>query len=408
MDRGEPIDPEITAAELDDLLLVAPRLHDLERRLPGFNLFRVLRADRGELRHSNMLAWLLSPDESHGFGDRFLRGWLMRVLHATTSEVSAAKADVAPFRAVRVLREWSNLDIVVHVTLDAEEWVVAVENKIESIQSDDQLVRYERRVRESFPNAKLVLVFLTMRDEEPASDAWIPADYGQVRDQIDDCLAERRGTIGDGPRLLIDHYRNAIQEILVTDPALVALARNIYSRHRRAIDFIVAQREDGEALLSEEVAKAMREGAAAARVKPRCSTKGFVRFLPEAWATPKNLAGRAWGAEESAYLLCEIALGGNVPILKIVEGKSPPEWRMQLFEIARASGAGFKVRAKLPEQWMSVYQLKLPPVDTAADPQDAATKIWEACAAHLASEPFARVSKVVEEHLAKLSPPAEP
>ena len=37
-----------------------------------FNLFDVLRNADYEIRHSNVLAWLLDPGRNHGLGDRFL------------------------------------------------------------------------------------------------------------------------------------------------------------------------------------------------------------------------------------------------------------------------------------------------------------------------------------------------
>jgi hypothetical protein len=47
--------------ENDDLL-------ELEATIGRFNIFDALRIDRAEIRHSNFLAWLLTPSESHGQG----------------------------------------------------------------------------------------------------------------------------------------------------------------------------------------------------------------------------------------------------------------------------------------------------------------------------------------------------
>ena len=38
-----------------------------------FNPFDVLRYSDYEIRHSNVLAWLLQPNETHRIGDAFLR-----------------------------------------------------------------------------------------------------------------------------------------------------------------------------------------------------------------------------------------------------------------------------------------------------------------------------------------------
>ena len=50
--------------------------------LRDFNVFRALRIDQFEVRHSNMLGWLLDPHETHGFGSAFLEKFLPVLLNA--------------------------------------------------------------------------------------------------------------------------------------------------------------------------------------------------------------------------------------------------------------------------------------------------------------------------------------
>ncbi|MYK89711.1 MAG: hypothetical protein F4018_16005, partial [Acidobacteria bacterium] len=47
-----------------------------ERQAPRFNVFDILRYSEYEIRHSNVLAWLLEPGETHGLSDKFLRRFL--------------------------------------------------------------------------------------------------------------------------------------------------------------------------------------------------------------------------------------------------------------------------------------------------------------------------------------------
>ena len=44
-----------------------------------FNTFDVLQYANYEIRHSNVLAWLLQPAETHGIGDRFLKWFVCHV-----------------------------------------------------------------------------------------------------------------------------------------------------------------------------------------------------------------------------------------------------------------------------------------------------------------------------------------
>jgi hypothetical protein len=63
---GSRTPEEIQLQQLTDFVVRCPELRELEKLLGKFNLFRVLRFEHGEIRHSNVLAWLLDPAESHG------------------------------------------------------------------------------------------------------------------------------------------------------------------------------------------------------------------------------------------------------------------------------------------------------------------------------------------------------
>jgi len=58
-------------------------LRELESRIGRFNVFEALRIARVEIRHSNFLAWILDPAESHGQGGTFLEAMMMDLLAAT-------------------------------------------------------------------------------------------------------------------------------------------------------------------------------------------------------------------------------------------------------------------------------------------------------------------------------------
>ena len=80
-----PEDVQSVLNDLNSLVVNCPELRELEQLLGAFNLFRILRFEHGEIRHSNILAWLLQPEEAHGLKDLFLRRWLMRLFHESES-----------------------------------------------------------------------------------------------------------------------------------------------------------------------------------------------------------------------------------------------------------------------------------------------------------------------------------
>ena len=104
---------------LDAFLVDNQELEQLSARLGEFNLFDVLRVSGMEIRHSNVLAWLLSPNESHGLGDIFLRRFLSRLLmnhDEADVNISPAQVELMNFSDVEVLRVHEGAD-----TLGVEE-----------------------------------------------------------------------------------------------------------------------------------------------------------------------------------------------------------------------------------------------------------------------------------------------
>ena len=71
-------------AENDDLLT-------LEEQIGRFNIFDALGIARVEIRHSNFLAWLLTPGESHGQSDLFLKAFLMDVLRKAREQAQSRR-----------------------------------------------------------------------------------------------------------------------------------------------------------------------------------------------------------------------------------------------------------------------------------------------------------------------------
>jgi hypothetical protein len=126
-------------AENDDLLT-------LEEQIGRFNIFDALRIARVEIRHSNFLAWLLTPGESHGQDDLFLKALLMDVLRKARHEgaeppISPVELDGADLRGIDVRREWQHIDLV--ISCEEPRFVIAIENKIESGEHGNQLVTYK-------------------------------------------------------------------------------------------------------------------------------------------------------------------------------------------------------------------------------------------------------------------------
>ena len=68
------------------------------------NIFRALKNAAYEIRHSNFLAWILDPDETHNQGSLFLK-LLLDDLGYT---------DFGSLTNISIKREWKNIDILIY------------------------------------------------------------------------------------------------------------------------------------------------------------------------------------------------------------------------------------------------------------------------------------------------------
>lgn len=93
------------------------------------NIFDVLKISKTEIRHSNVLGWLLDPNENHGLEDSFLYGILSKLSIDLDNDV-AIRLLSSDLNTFKVSREWNNIDLFL-VSHECKT-VIAIENKIGS------------------------------------------------------------------------------------------------------------------------------------------------------------------------------------------------------------------------------------------------------------------------------------
>ena len=78
------------ASAIEALLLDDDGIPSVSAYLGGFNVFEAIGHTRSEERHSDFLAFLLDPNETHGLGAEVLRRFVVTILKSMRSEGSAA------------------------------------------------------------------------------------------------------------------------------------------------------------------------------------------------------------------------------------------------------------------------------------------------------------------------------
>lgn len=193
----------MTEAELNNNLLElfnhvdAKKLKEIQNK---FNPFSVLGIESYEIRHSNTLAWLLDPCGSHGLSDKFLRLFLQNFNNATETtekeKLQAALENKASLQSVQVRREITLKDIesrsesvvdaavegrlngsadgmektqkngLLDVLIQGDDWIVAIEVKVQARQGTGQLEKYSKALNHGYGEViEKHLVYLTNNDE---------------------------------------------------------------------------------------------------------------------------------------------------------------------------------------------------------------------------------------------------
>ena len=243
---------ELTNEEaLQNFLLDIGCLDELLPWTGKFNMFDVLKISRTEIRHSNMLGWLLNPNENHGMGDVFLKGILQRLVeNDSDGRYNVFNVLLMDFYTFSVMREWKNIDIL--LTSTEEKTVIAIENKVGSHEHSNQLNRYRNILEKEYPDYNRMLVFLTPDGEKPSDvENWDVLTYSDVIDVLESATLQIK--ILPDVDLMIKNYIDVVRRDIVEDQQLIDICNKIYNKHKKALDLIFENRIDGKTQLSDAI-----------------------------------------------------------------------------------------------------------------------------------------------------------
>ncbi len=220
-------------------LIDDPRFREFHRAhlRREFNTFDVLRYADYEIRHSNVLAWLFRPTDTHGIGERFLK-WFVDHVNERLAAGRAEPLLASDFGAANI-EVWRERDYVdVTILFKEERCLIAIENKVGPASSShvDQVRGYERKLRAKYEGHTVKSVLLTTSPDGPVdSGDIVHVGWESVHTTIGSCLddgefhsssvgafvrqyldlVERwlRPTGGDGFTALLDDHRSILKEM---------------------------------------------------------------------------------------------------------------------------------------------------------------------------------------------------
>lgn len=265
------------AKALKEFLLDIECLDPLAEWTSKFNMFDILKITRTEIRHSNMLSWLLNPNENHGLGDSVIRGFVQYVVSNFADDKDVFTTLLMNFYDFSLQREWCNIDILA-ISTEAK-FVFCIENKVDSKEHDNQLDRYRKIIEDVYPDYRKMYVYLSPEGVEASdSDYWCSMSYQDVLTIIEN--AKKKVKLLPDVELLISNYIDAIRRDIVGDERLVEICAEIYEKHKKALDLIFENRPD-RALQMANIFKAWateKTESGEIEVVPEKCSKSYTRF----------------------------------------------------------------------------------------------------------------------------------
>lgn len=376
---------------------------------PEFNVFDVLRYSDYEIRHSNVLKWLLTPSETHGVGDAFVREFVQCLRSKRNSGKLEGLVDprsgFVP-EEVRVERELDFVDIMVFFEREPR-LLLVVENKPGPFLPAyaEQLRRYLAEQREEHDASYCIQgVLLTASSEgDPRHEDYLHLSWHEIQSGVasllngGESLADEvkaflrqyvdivdRNILGRGPssdcfkRLLKDHRATFEKMLREWKPGKIPTSWRVPRADAAALDRLLRDFRQRPADLRDAVRQVLRSRGFETQVATaRYGTAYWLSFWDRRWlktAKALDIENQGWWFEFThRHVVVKLGGGlvagselravrrildfmGQAPVEGIVAGEFPREieggkWprlyrRDLLTETELANAAAEEIRAR--------------------------------------------------------------
>ena len=390
------------------------QLHDLDLieaqvgRPRTFNIFEALGATRQELRHSDFLAFLLDPQQTHGLGDAFLRAFLRELASDEDGGINPAGFNglaANDLSATTVRREWQNIDILLLNV--PHHLVILIENKIDSTEHGNQLDDYYRVVQAHLPGWTTIALYLTPDGDRPTDPRYRAISYGPICQVVENLVAHGADRLEASVRMALQQYVQMLRRHVVADgdSELARVSRRVYREHEQAINAIMRYRQQRQRMIRDYF-----EALVATNNEVRLDqghTSGhlyFSRFAAVEWYTHRELlVGAGWTKSKLVLLFQFIHSPQQIGLdLAVGPGPTAAPMRQRLFDLAGAYQPPFIQSRDPSSRHFGIYDLSILPEETGyfedySDSQikSAIRENWDAFCA----DDFPQIRALIRQHI---------
>ncbi|MEA4826902.1 MAG: PD-(D/E)XK nuclease family protein [Clostridium sp.] len=327
---------------IEELLMDMEIFEQIETKLSNFNAFETLGIVNTEIRHSNVLSWLLNPKENHGIGDVFIKKLIQTLFYLNRntilkSNLTLFDISLMDYHDFNIRREWRNIDIL--AVSEENKLVLVIENKVWSKESNHQLKKYFDIVQKEFVGYNKVFVFLTLYgDSSSDEENWISFSYKNIFDILEKSVDLKKSLISQSVKLFIDQYLEVLRRYIVGDFELEKICKEIYYKHQKALDLIFEYKPDIYSEISYNIGEVLEQYP---NIIKDTSNKTYTRFITEELDKIIEKKGSGW-TSSNRILLYEVQNKNDKIVIKLIIGPGEDSIRSKIFNIAASNKTLFK------------------------------------------------------------------
>lgn len=237
-------------------------IHEINDNFLDLNILEITGMGTQEIKHSNILSWLLGDNE-HQFKYSIFNEFLKKIyIENECNNINLQNyMYLSKKESLEIFREKDNIDILIIDKKNKklfifENKIFAAERKGE-VNIDGQLEKYEKIINKKFNNDyEKYFIFLTPNLEDASRKNWLNASYEMIAEIIYNILKHKEITIKI--RLILESYLDSLKNNkIIKDKKMEDLCKEIWKNedYKRALDIIFDNKPNKSELVFETVNK---------------------------------------------------------------------------------------------------------------------------------------------------------
>lgn len=342
------------------------------------NLMSILQIAHRELQHSNLLAWLFDPNETHKLGDFFIKEFIKlyyveneyQDLGNTEAKLSVFDFVKLDFSDLEIKREHKNIDVLI---LSASNGLcIMIENKVYAKEGNGQLTKYRNYVENEYSDYKhKIYIYLSLFEQdilESETEFYVQLTYQHIKKLVLQILENQSISIANNTRFVLEQYLQTLKTLMNENEKIEKTAKDLYKRYKSAFDLVFKYVAPSQSTLVPHNLVDLIEKEP--NIRPFSTSKTYIRFQPEfLYSNIKKLKSKGFITEtddlENNWLfLFEFHVTRTYIYFDLKIGEYiNAECRQKVYELFIANNQVFdkviKANRQLRPSWHQAFQKKI-------------------------------------------------